>query len=201
MKKETFKDIVGRAKKGDQEAMSEIYTAYYDRISAYAYKRVLNIDITQDVVANTFFKIVKQIRKFKWKSDAQFNGWVYRIATNEIHTYYRKQAKYHLVAPEDVEKYFSDVSSEEQEKVEQGLDNYADFLKLHVAIKKLKPFYQAIIHMRYFEDLSYQEIAVATKKRAGTVRVSMHRALQNLKLVLGDDLNFLEKVYVKNNDG
>lgn len=200
MKKETFKEHVARAKKGDADAIATIYNAYYDKISAYVYKRVLNLDITQDVVANTFFKVVKEIRKFTWRSDAHLNGWIYRIATNEVHTYYRKQSKYHLVAPEDVEYYFTERSADEQEQIEQGLDNHADFLKLHIAIKKLKPFYQAIIHMRYFEDLSYNEIAIATKKRAGTVRVSMHRALEKLRGALGDDLNFLEKAYVRIND-
>lgn len=196
MKKEKYKDIVQKAQEGDGDALAEIYDTYYDRISAYVYKRVLNIDITQDVVSNTFFKMVREIQKFKWKSDAHLNGWMYRIATNEVHTYYRKQSKYHLVAPSDMEKYFSEVSDSKREELEKNVDNHADFLKLHVAIKKLKPFYQAIIHMRFFEDLSYDEIAVATKKRAGTIRVSMHRALGNLKGVLGNDLTYLERAFI-----
>lgn len=196
MKNQEIKEIVLQARKGDMHALSEIYELYYDRISAYVYKRVLNMDVTQDVVGNTFLKVVKEIGRLKWKSDAHFNGWVYRIATNEVHTYYRKQAKYHLVAPEDVEKYFTDISDKEREEVERKLDSKQDFLTVHVAIKKLKPFYQAIIHMRFFEDLSYEEIAVATKKRAGTIRVSMHRAMERLRDQLGADFHVLEKEYV-----
>jgi RNA polymerase sigma-70 factor (ECF subfamily) len=188
MEEQRLKKLIDRTKQKDTKAFSEVYEYYYRKLSGYVFRRVLNSDISQDIVSNTFFKVLDSIKKFKWVDMASFNGWIYRIAINEVHQYFRKQKKYKFVPEEEIEKFFTTQQrSEDIEFVEKELDQHESFMKLNKAIRKLKPKYQDIVHLRYFEELSLPEIASAMKMKEVTLRVYLHRALLVLKEVLLDE--------------
>ncbi|MBU1167236.1 sigma-70 family RNA polymerase sigma factor [Patescibacteria group bacterium] len=175
------------AKSGDEEAFGRIYDYYYDKLSAYVYRRVLDGENTQDIISNTFFKALKGLKRFKWQGASQFNGWMYRIATNEVNAYFRKKSHYHFSAPEDLEQYFFDNSSTDdvQDDASRKIDLQKDFVEISQVIQELKPKEQTLIHLRFFEDMSMREIAETVNKNENSVRVSLHRILKKLKLRSG----------------
>ncbi len=179
------RELIENAKK-DKEAFGEVYDFYFKPISSYIYRRCLNAAATEDITANCFFNVLKNIKNFKWKHENSFSGWIYKIATNCLNEYFRKESKYKFVAPESVESFFEDKSSEDELKdIEKKLDEKEEFLKVQEAIKKLDEKYQTIVHLRFFESLSYEEISEATGIKIGTLKSHLNRALKKLSATIG----------------
>ena len=170
------------AQSGDEAAFIKIYEYYYDKLSAYVYRRVLGKEITEDIVSNTFFKVLQHFKKCKWNGAAEFNGWMYRIATNEVNEYFRKKDRYQFSPPKDLEQHFDDSDATSlHDEVQSGIDLKSDFAEISGVIQGLKPVEQSIIHLRFFEDMSLKEISEVVSKSENTVRVSLHRALKKIK--------------------
>ena len=83
------------------------------------------------------------------------------------------------------------------EEIEKKIDNDKYAQILNKSIKQLKPIYQDILHLRYFEDMSYGEISNVLDKNEATVRVYAMRALEDLKVILKDDANNFLEIYGK----
>lgn len=183
MNKTELEENFRAAKSGNEEAFSRIYDDYYDKLSAYVYRRVLGPEITEDIVSNTFFKVLKNLKKFKWRGAAEFNGWMYRIATNEVNEYFRKKSKYQFSPDKDLEEYFYKNSKSEsvQDEISHSVDIQKDFAEISGVIQELKPKEQSLIHLRFFEEMSVSEISRVVKKSENSVRVSLHRALRKIK--------------------
>ena len=98
------KELVKRAQK-EPEAFSELYDLNYSKIFGYVLKRTADIEISQDIVSETFIKALKNIGKFKWRN-VSFSCWLYRIASNEIANHFRKN-KYRPVSFEKIAEPFS----------------------------------------------------------------------------------------------
>lgn len=179
MKLEEEKELIEMAKK-DPQAFADLYDDCYPKIFGYILKRVANLEIAQDVTSETFFKALKNLRKFHWRN-IPFSAWLYRIANNEIANYFRKN-KYKLVSldkvPEPVA--FSNPSTEIL-KAEQEIKKHQDFLKIQEKISKLSIRYQEVITLRFFEKKRTKEIAQILGKKEGTIKSLLHRGLEKLR--------------------
>ncbi|MFH0830966.1 MAG: sigma-70 family RNA polymerase sigma factor [Parcubacteria group bacterium] len=191
-----LKTLVEKAQNRDKQAFSAIFDVYYGKLMAYAFRRTLHTEAAQDIVANTFEVVLKKLPAFEWRHAGSFNGWIYRICTNEISHYFRDIRHYTSLTPavndEGVEAEL-EVSDEGQAKlaIETRLLSDQQFAVLSRAMQQLKPIYQELLHLRYFEDLSLREIAEVTGKREVTVRVYMYRALIDLRETLRGDAALL----------
>lgn len=191
-----LKALVERAQHRDKQAFSAIFDVYYGKLVAYAFRRTLHTEAAQDIVANTFEVVLKKLAVFEWRHAGSFNGWIYRICTNEINHYFRDISKYTSLTPainDEGEEGELEISDEGQAKlgIERRLLSDQQFAVLSRAMQQLKPIYQELLHLRYFEDLSLREIADVTGKREVTVRVYMHRALVDLRETLHGDAALL----------
>lgn len=173
------KELIGRLK-NDPEAFSELYEQNYSKIFGYILKRVANLEIAQDITSETFFKSLNNIKKFRWQN-VSFSCWLYRIASNEIANYFRKN-KY---KPVSFEKICEPVSfsnpSEEIIEAEEKLKEQKEFLKIHQKLLKLPAPYQEVIVLRFFEKNKINEIAEILGKKEGTIKSLLHRGLEKLK--------------------
>ncbi len=71
------------------ELFGRIFDEYYKTIFNYIFRRIADYDISRDIAADTFLKAYLKIHSFVWK-DISILTWLYRIATNEVNYYYRK---------------------------------------------------------------------------------------------------------------
>lgn len=179
---EKEKELVKRAQK-EPEAFSKLYELNYSRIFGYILKRVANLEITQDITSETFFKALRSIKKFEWKN-VSFSCWLYRIASNEIANYFRKN-KYRSVSFEKISEPISlSNPSAEIIEAEEKLQKQKEFLKLHQKISKLPNVYQEVIVLRFFEKKKIKEIAEILGKKEGTVKSLLHRGLEKLRKLM-----------------
>ncbi len=190
---EEIKDLVKRSQEKDKDAFSRLFDFYYDKIINYVFRRTLDVEYSKDITSNVFLKALDNINSFKWKNGIDsFNAWIFKIATNEINQYFRKQNRYKLII-DDPEIRFNLKSDDNLAfEIEKKIDNDKYLIILSKAIKELKPIYQDILHLRYFEEMPYNEISEILNKNESTVRVYAKRAIEELERVLKKDaINFI----------
>ena len=173
------KELVKKAKK-DPEIFSQLYDRYYSQIFGYILKRVANLEIAQDITSETFFKALKKLWQFRWRN-ISFSAWLYRIASNEIANYYRKN-KYKPVSLKKIPEPLA-VHNPEAEilEAEQELKKHQDFLIIQEKISKLPTKYQEVITLRFFEKKQIKEIAEILGKKEGTIKSLFSKELEKLK--------------------
>ena len=175
------KELVERARR-DPEAFGELYDQYYPPIFGYILKRIANIEIAQDITSEVFFKALKNMGRFRWQN-ISFSFWLYRIATNQITDYFRKD-KHKMFSLEEISDAVtaSNPSAEAQVlEAEEKLKRHEDFLLVHQSISKLLLKHQEAITLRYFESKPIKEIAEILGKPEGTIKSWLHRGLEELR--------------------
>lgn len=176
--------LVSDAASGNVRAFEHLYEQLYDKLYGYAWNRTFDRLATQDIVANTFIKIIGGLPKFHWNNDAAFYGWTYRLAMSEIANYFRVEQHYALYT-----KHLDDNSAQALADINaktaaQELDTADDIYKLHQALAKLKKKERRIVELFYFADASHREIAAALDMREGAVRTALHRAIKKLQTAM-----------------
>jgi len=163
-------------------AFVRLYRRHYDAVFRYCVHRLFERQAAEDVTSDVFLKAVENIHRFKG-NEQQFRNWLYRIATNAVNNYLRKTARRNRLLK---------VAHEQADSQVADCVELADKLALlKEAVFALRPRYQTIITLRFFENLKLTEIAEVLGSSPGTVRSQLARALVKLRKVL--DTEFTEK--------
>ena len=179
------KSLIARAR-NDSTAFVQLYRSHYNAVFRYCVHRLFDRQLAEDVTSEVFLKAVENIRSFKG-DEKQFCCWLYRVATNAINNYFRKSVRRNRLLRFAHEQSNSRISSckEQDEKL----------TVLREAVFTLRPRYQTIITLRFFENLKLTEIAEVVGSSPGTVRKQLTRALAKLRKVLATE--FIERSEVK----
>lgn len=173
--------LVDAAVGGDAQAFAALYDKHLERVYRYVYYWVSNRPEAEDLTQQVFLHAWQAISRYQHTGTA-FIAWLLRIAHNVVVSHYRKAKQMQYLELEPV-------------SWERGADPEAetlakyDRLSLRRAILCLKPEQQQVIVMRFIEHLRYADIAAATGKNEGTVRVIQHRALAELRRLLTHEVN------------
>ncbi len=166
-----------------------LYRRHYDAVFRYCAHRLFERQTAEDVTSDVFLKAVENIHRFKG-NEQQFRNWLYRIATNAVNNYLRKTARRNRLLK---------VACEQANSPVADCGESADKLALlKEAVFVLKPRYQTIITLRFFENLKLTEIAEVLGSSPGTIRSQLARALAKLRKVLATE--FTEKSEVIENE-
>ena len=168
-------ELIEKAKK-DVRYFEALYSKYFPMINNFVYRRVYDEDLKNEIVANVFYKVMKNLKMFKVLKSKRtsFPAWLYRIALNEINQHYREEKRINKIFESKKEEFISN----RQEK-EPLLD--ISFEEVKEKMKFLKPKERDIIALRFFEKLSYEQIAEILKISEGAAKVRLHRAIKKLK--------------------
>lgn len=169
-------NIIEDAINGDEKAFGLLYSHYQPQIYRFIYIKVSKKEKAEDITHQVFLKAWQSIKRFTYQK-LPLSSWLYRIARNQVIDVYRTQ-KIELNIEE-----IQEVASEDK-KVEDEIDIKKEVEKIKSAIRQLKPSQQDVIIMRYIEELSPQEIALALKKTPTAIRIIQYRALKSLRNIL-----------------
>jgi len=175
-------ELVERARQ-DPEAFGELYDNFYGQIFGYVLKRTANIETAQDITSEVFFKALNNLGRYRRRKNVPFSSWLYRIATNQINEYFRRNKHRPLPLEEvsDTIDTFNTSVEAEVFQAEEELKRQQDFLILHKGISRLPIKYQEVITLRFFEKKQDKEIAQILGKPEGTVKSLLHRGLRRLR--------------------
>ncbi len=172
-------ELVKRAQH-NREAFGELYELNYQRIFNYALKRTANVQLSLDITSVTFLKAMNQINKFRWR-DIPFAAWLYRIASNEINDYYRKEGRRNISIDKISELADTTDYADEVNQAEEELSKHEEFLLLHKKLAELPSMYQEVIVLKFFEKKKIKDIVKILGKKEGTIKSLLHRGIEKLR--------------------
>ena len=175
--------LVEAAKRGDGDAWSEIVARYLPLLISFVRKFERNWDLAQDVVQEILISVFRELSGFRQESS--FKTWLMRIAFNQACNGVRYHKRRKSQSLSDLEGSYEPEANDDPETEAIRAEEIA-LAKAKVAygLESLAEVYREAIVARYFDDLSYQEIAELIDIPIGTVRSRLHRAHVYLKEVL-----------------
>jgi RNA polymerase sigma factor (sigma-70 family) len=177
--------LVNKAIGGDQKAFAELMSRYRDAIYFMLLKMVNNSDDADDLTIEAFGKAFKNIHQYT--PNFAFSTWLFKIATNNCIDFIRKKRGGTMISidqsNDDPDEVPIHIQTDEPDPEEYMITQQKIKL-LHDVVLKLKPRYRKLIEMRYFKELSYEEIAVELELPIGTVKAQLFRARELLYQIL-----------------
>jgi RNA polymerase sigma factor (sigma-70 family) len=175
-------ELIRCAREGDEKAYAELMKKYKKSVYHTLLKMVRNVDDAEDLTIEAFAKAFRNLDKFDPKFT--FSTWLFRVATNNCIDFIRKKkldtmsisSAYIDDNGSDVGMDLRDTTLNPQEEVikEQKIE------LVQTIVTKLPARYQTLVKLRYFKELSYEEIAVELQAPLGTVKAQLHRARELL---------------------
>jgi len=159
-------------------ALGQLYELYYERIFRFCVHRLFDKEIAEDVTSTVFLEVARRIRTFAGRDEQDFGNWLYAIAINQANSYIRKASRRKKLLAEVAD------SIGAKSNAFNGNSPELDWPRLYAAISKLKPEHQTIITLRFFENLPYEQIKQILNIKEATLRVKVHRIMNNLRNVL-----------------
>lgn len=178
-----FQLIDQAVKENDEQAFAMLMERYKKPVYHMILKMVRNVDDAEDLTIEAFAKAFKNLYKFK--KDYTFSTWLFRIATNNSIDFIRKKK---LETTSLNTSYQDETGANVTIDVkDKNLDPQEEAIKsqkmelIQLFVTKLPAKYQRLVRLRYFKELSYEEIARELEAPLGTVKAQLHRARELLQ--------------------
>ena len=174
--------VVKATKYNDQQAFSDLMDRYKDSIYFMLLKMVNNKDDAEYLTIEAFGKAFNSLKQYT--PNYAFSTWLFKIASNNCIDFLRKKKKKIMSIDNSIEnkdgdeiaiELKSDARTPEQETIR---DQKIEVMRTYV--KKLKPRYETLVEMRYFKEMSYEEISTELGLPLGTVKAQLFRAREFL---------------------
>ena len=159
---------------GDDKGLAEIVRDYSDGLILYLNGIVNNISVAEELMEETFFKIITKKPKFNRKYT--FKTWLYTIGRNTAIDYLRYRSRQPDTSFDALENYIQDEFVLETHYIMEERK-----ITLHRALRKLHSEYRQVLWLLYFEGLSNAEAAVVMKKNSRQMKNLTYRAKSALK--------------------
>jgi RNA polymerase sigma-70 factor (ECF subfamily) len=173
---------IEKAKKGDQIAFTFLLDHYWNEVYAFMLKRTENETTAEDITIETFSKAFDKIASYN--PEFQFNTWLIAIAKNVYIDLLRKKKTSLFIEITDAEDQQAYNIADTTPSAEDALIKEQNLSRLLQCIKELKPHYQEVIQLRYFQEMSYQEIAIKIDEPLSNVKVKLLRAKKLLAEII-----------------
>lgn len=172
--------------KGDQRAYAELMERYRDSVYFMLLKMVNNKDDAEDLTIEAFGKAFKRLSQYT--PTYAFSTWLFKIASNNCIDFIRRKK---MIIFSIDKKFENDEGGELNMDIRADSPNPEEHMvrkqkvkHMHDIVDKLKPRYRVLVELRYFDELSYEEIAEKLDLPLGTVKAQLFRAREFLANIL-----------------
>ncbi len=177
-----IKKFIEKAKQGDQVAFTFLLDYYWNEVYGFILVRTENETDAEDITIETFAKAFDKITTYN--PEFQFNTWLIAIAKNvHIDLLRKKKSSLFITTSDDKNNPAYNVA-DTTPSAEDDLITLQNLSQLLRYIKELKPHYQEVIQLRYFQEMSYQEIATQLNEPLNNVKIKLLRAKKLLAEII-----------------
>jgi RNA polymerase sigma-70 factor (ECF subfamily) len=171
-------ELVVRART-DRAAFGLLYDCFYPHVARYCLRRLFDRTRAEDVVSDVFLQVASLLGEFPGRTTTDFRRWLFRIATNAVNAHLRQ-------ARRRGELWDAAARSRHWERGGDSHSSLAehdqlDWPAVYQALLELDERDQTIVTLRFFADLSHEEIADVVKATPGAVRTALSRTLARLR--------------------
>ncbi len=190
MKSLTDSTLIAQNQGGNENALSVLVDRYQKDLYTFIFYKILDEDLANDIFQDTFIKIIIKLKAGSYNEEGKFIVWAKTIAHNLIIDHFRQRSKHKKVSDctyGDEEFSIFDLIKEPSENIEEELITsqiYDDMMKMLVHLPENQ---QEVIRLRFFDGLSFKEIAEQTECSINTTLGRVRYALINLRKIMEDN--------------
>jgi len=166
--------ILFRDSNRKNEAFKLLLATYQERLYWHVRRMVINHEDANDVIQNVFLKVWKNLNNFR--ADSKLYTWLYRIASNEAITFLKQKRKRLAISIDN-----DSMNLSEQLRADQYFDSDELNIKLQKAIATLPDKQKLVFHLRYYEEMKYEDMAEVTGTSVGALKASYHHAAKKIE--------------------
>ena len=182
--------LISQYQKGDEQALEKLIQKHQQELFSFIFYKVKDEDLANDFFQDTFIKIIIKLKEGKYTEEDKFILWAKRIASNLIIDHFRAKSR-HITVSEtsymDDEFSIFDTIKETDFNVEEQLI----LSQIHEDLKNIIVFLpenqQEIIKMRFYDELTFKEIAELTNTSINTTLGRMRYALMNIRKIIAEN--------------
>ena len=172
---------------GDRGAISQLIDRHSNRVRDYIRMMVKDRDVADDILQETFIKVVRVIDEGRYADTGKFLSWVLRIAHNQVIDYFRSQKSAKTVNESESGYNVLGTLRFADSSVEDRLISEQIALDVRRLVDHLPEEQREVVMLRYYSGLSFQEIAEQTNVSINTALGRMRYALINLRKMIKDN--------------
>jgi RNA polymerase sigma-70 factor (ECF subfamily) len=182
----TDEQLVRAYAEGSNDAFDTLLKRHQDRIFNYILRIVKNDDVANDIFQETFVKAIQTIRQGRYTENGKFPAWISRIAHNLIIDYYRQEKSENHQSADLTEVDVLNRKELCEDTIEDVIicDQIREDVKY--LIRELPELQREVLKMRYYQNLSFKEIAEITGVSINTALGRMRYAILNLRRIAHD---------------
>jgi RNA polymerase sigma factor (sigma-70 family) len=155
-------------------AFRELVEKYQQKVYWHIRKMVIDHDDADDLTQDTFVRVWRGLEGFR--SDSQLYTWIYRIATNECLAFLKKKKRRFFIPIDNLEEQFS-----AQLDSDPLVDGDAIAILLQKILLTLPEKQRLVFNMKYFDEMTYEEISAVTGTSVGALKASYHFAVKKIE--------------------
>ncbi len=173
--------------RGEQMAYSELMSNYRDSLYFMMLKMTNNPQDADDLTIEAFGKAFRNLRQYT--PDFAFSTWLFKIASNNCIDFLRKKKMNEAISLDNGDKEegtddLADIIHSPSRTPEEDIIRQQKIEALREVVDRLKPHYRRLIELRYYQELSYEEISQQLEMPVGTIKAQLFRAREFLYHIL-----------------
>ncbi|QNS41091.1 sigma-70 family RNA polymerase sigma factor [Chryseobacterium manosquense] len=190
MKIQTDSTLISEYKQGSEQALATLIERHQKDLFSFIYYKLMDEDLANDIFQDTFMKIIVTLKEGRYNEEGKFILWAKRIAHNLIIDHFRLKSKHAKVSEttyDNEEFSIFDLIAGKEENVEEKLVSQQiqnDLMKMLVCLPENQ---QEVIKLRFFDGLSFKEIAEQTNTSINTTLGRVRYALINLRKIMDEN--------------
>ncbi len=184
-------DVVRHAVQGREAAYRELIRRYQRPVFSLVYRMVRDRELAEDLAQETFIKVLNAIDSYR--PEYKFSSWIFKIANNAAIDQLRRRGLNTLSLDGSPHAESADAIEATTLQISDGAENQLDEVasrelgsQIELAINQLRPEYRSCIILRHIDGRPYEEIAEMLDLPLGTVKTYIHRARNELRILLAD---------------
>ena len=181
IKKLTDEQLVCEYANGNNEAFDTLLIRYKQRLFSYIFQMVRDRDLADDIFQETFIKAITTIRQGRYSDMGKFSAWLYRIARNLAVDSFRAEKGENVVSADDADYDVLNRRELAEDTIEDVMVDLQIEEDLRRLVDRLPDVQRQVLEMRYYQDLSFKEIAEITGVSINTALGRMRYAILNLR--------------------
>lgn len=168
---------------GDESALAILIERHQAKVYGFIYSKVGNTTISDDIFQDTFIKVIKTLKTNAYNEEGKFLPWLMRIAHNQTIDFFRKNNK--MPMQRETEEYsIFNFMSDSAQNIEGKLIEFQVEKDLKRLVESLPEDQREVLKMRFYDDLSFKEIADITGVSINTALGRMRYAVINLRKLI-----------------
>jgi RNA polymerase sigma-70 factor (ECF subfamily) len=186
--------LVARYSEGDNKAFDELLARYQSKLFNYIYFIVRSQELAEDIFQETFVKAITTIQQGRYTASGKFGAWLTRIAHNMIIDGFRQERNENTISNDETEVDLFNDADLCDDNIETQMVNEQTLADVRRLVDALPDNQREVVYMRFYQDLSFKEIADITGVSINTALGRMRYALLNMRRI-AEEKHIVLEVY------